>query len=79
MLEKIDVTTSIFSEKYLNNLSEFKEMLQNTTIKKSDERYKQHLSNFILFLKNQNIINNIENNNFKEIEKLFYRIVICSL
>ena len=76
MLEKIDVTTSIFSEKYLNNLSEFKEMLQNTTIKKSDERYKQHLSNFILFLKNQNIINNIENNNFKEMEKLFYRIVM---
>lgn len=76
VLENIDVTTSIFSEKYLKNLSELKEMFQKNTISKSDERYKQHLSNFILFLKNQNIINNIENNNFKEIEKLFYRIVM---
>lgn len=76
ILEEINITTSIFSEKYLRNLRELKEMFQNNTIKKSDERYKQHLSNFILFLKNQNIINNIENNNFKEIEKLFYRIVM---
>ena len=76
ILEEIDVTTSIFSEKYLNNLSELKEMLQNNAISKNDKIYKQHLSNFILFLKNQNIINNIENNNFKEIEKLFYRIVM---
>ena len=76
VLEEIDVTTSIFSEKYLRNLSELKEMLKNNTISKNDKWYKQHLSNFILFLKNQNIINNIENNNFKEIEKLFYRIVM---
>ena len=76
VLEKIDATTSIFSKEYIKNLSELKEMFQNNTITKSDESYKQHLSNFILFLKNQNIINNIENNNFKEIEKLFYRIVM---
>lgn len=76
VLEEIDVTTSIFSEKYLNNLSELKEMLQNNIITKNDEKYKKHLSNFILFLKNQNIITNIENNNFREIEKLFYRIVM---
>lgn len=75
VLEEIDETTSIFSEKYLKNLSEFKVMLQNNIIFKNDKRYKQHLSNFIMFLKNQNIINNIENNNFKEIEKMFYRIV----
>ena len=76
ILEDIDDVTSIFSEKYLKNLSEFKEMFQNNTISKSDECYKQHLYNFVLFLKNQNIINNIENSNFKEIEKLFYRIVM---
>lgn len=75
VLEEIDETTSIFSEKHLKNLSEFKVMLQNNIISKNDKRYKQHLSNFIMFLKNQNIINNIENNNFKEIEKMFYRIV----
>ncbi len=76
ILQEIDITTSIFSEKYLKNLSELKEMLQNNTISKNNKIYKQHLSNFILFLKNQNIINNIENNNFKEIEKLFYRIIM---
>lgn len=76
VLEEIDATTSIFSEKYLKNLSELKDMFQNNIISKNDEIYKQHLYNFILFLKNQNIINNIENNNFKEIEKLFYRIIM---
>jgi len=76
VLEEIDETTSIFSEKYLRNLSELREMFKNNIISKSDGSYKQHLSNFILFLKNQNIINNIDNNNFKEIERLFYRIVM---
>ena len=76
ILEEIDEATSIFSEKYLKNLSELREMLKNKVILKSDKQYKNHLSNFILFLKNQNIIDNIENNNFREIEKLFYRIVM---
>ena len=75
-LEEIDVTTSIFSEKYFKNLSELKEMLKSNSISKIDKSYKQHLANFILFLKKQNIINNIDNNNFKEIEILFYRIVL---
>ena len=75
-LEKTDITTSIFSDKYLRNLSELKEMFQNNIISRNDKRYIQHLSNFILFLQEQNIINNIENNNFKEIEKLFYRIIM---
>ena len=76
VLEKIDETTSIFSDKYLKNLCELKVMFQNNTIFKSNDSYKKHLVNFINFLKKQNIINNIENNNFKEIEKLFYRIVM---
>lgn len=76
VLEKIDETTSIFSDKYLKNLCELKVMFKNNTISKSDDVYKKHLYNFIMFLKNQNIINNIENNNFKEIEKLFYRIIM---
>ncbi|MGM9881613.1 MAG: hypothetical protein ACI31S_02075 [Bacilli bacterium] len=76
ILEEIDEMTSVFSEKYFKNLSELREMLKSNIISKSDENYKQHLSNFILFLRNQNIVNNIENNNFKEIEKLFYKIVM---
>ena len=76
VLQDIDVTTSIFSERYLNNLSELKERLQNNIISKNDVSYKRHLSNFILFLKKQNIINDIEGNNFKEIERLFYGIVM---
>lgn len=76
ILEDIDETTSIFSEKYLKNMKEIREKLKNNDITKSDKRYKMLLSNFILFLKNQNIINNIEGNYFKEIERLFYRIVM---
>lgn len=76
VLEQIDETTSIFSEKYFKNLKEIKEKLKNNDITKSDKQYKLLLSNFILFLKNQNIINNIEGNNYKEIERLFYKIVM---
>ncbi len=76
VFEPIDETTSIFSEKYFKNLKGLKEKLKNNDITKNDTEYKLHLSNFILFLKNQNIINNIEGNNFKEIEKLFHRIVM---
>lgn len=76
ILEQIDETTSIFSGKYFKNLKEIKVKLKNNDITKSDKQYKLLLSNFILFLKNQNIINNIEGNNFKEIERLFYRIVM---
>lgn len=76
VLKEIDETTSIFSKKYLDNLSELKKMFKENNISKNDRRYKQHLSNFILFLKTKKIINNIEGNNFKEIEKLFYKIVM---
>ncbi len=76
VLEKIDETTSIFSKKYFKNLKEIKEKLTNNAITKSDNQYTILLSNFILFLKNQNIINSIEENNFKEIERLFYRVVM---
>lgn len=76
VLEQVDETTSIFSEKYFKNLKEIKEKLKNNEITKSDMQYKMLLSNFILFLKNQNIIDNIEGNNFKEIDRLFYRIVM---
>lgn len=75
LLEKIDESTSIFSEIYLKNLSEIRELLKNKKILKSDEIYKQHLYNFILFLKNKKIINDIDGNNFIEIEKLFYKII----
>lgn len=76
VLEQIDETTSIFSEKYFKNMKEIREKLKNRDITKNDKQYKMLLSNFILFLKNQNIINNIEGNNFNEIERLFYRIVM---
>lgn len=76
VLEQTLETTSIFSEKYFKNLKEIKEKLKNNNITKDDKQYKLLLSNFILFLKELNIINNIEGNNFKEIERLFYRIVM---
>lgn len=86
VIKPINKSTSIFSKEYFKNLSEIKEKLNNKAILKNDKVYKDHLANFILFLQNSNIINNIEDNNFKEIEKLFYKIVkgypisiLCSL
>ena len=78
ILEPISESTSIFSKEYIKNLKEIRDMLKNNSITKSNEIYKQHLSNFVLFLKNNEIIFDIEGNNFKEIEKLFYRIVMGS-
>lgn len=75
-LEEIDNTTSIFSGKYFKNLSELKEMFKNNLITRKDQNYKEHLALFIVFLKNRNIIDSFEGNNLKEIEKLFYRIVM---
>ena len=76
VLEGIDSKTSIFSEKYFKNLSILKEMLMNKTISRNNESYKKHLYNFTLFLENNNIVNNIDDNNFKEIERLFYGIIM---
>lgn len=76
ILENIDEKTSIFSVNYFKNLKELQFLLKKKIITKNDLEYKKHLSNFILFLENQNIIINMEGNNFKEIEKLFYRIVM---
>jgi len=76
ILEDIDENTSIFSKKYFKNMKELREKLKNNDITKNDECYKKLLTNFILFFKNENIINNIEGNKFKELDKLFYRIVM---
>ena len=76
VFEKIDGNFSIFSANYFKNLKEIKEKFKNNNITKSDKQYKMLLSNFICCLKQLNIINSIEGNNFKEIEKLFYKIVM---
>ena len=73
--EKIDKNTSIFSKEYFKNLKELNIKLRNKEINKSSQEYKMMLVLFINFLKNNNIIFDIEGNNFKEIEKLFYKIV----
>lgn len=75
-INPINNKTSIFSEIYINNLNEIKEMFNSKTITKNSSIYKEHLSNFIIFLKNKNIVNNIDNDNFKEIDNLFYKIVM---
>ena len=73
--EKIDKNTSIFSKEYFKNLKELNIELKNKEINKSSQEYKMMLALFINFLRNNNIIFDIEGNNFKEIEKLFYKIV----
>ncbi len=76
ILESIDETISIFSKIYFKNMKEVREKLKNNDITKNDQQYKMLLTNFILFFQNENIINNTEDNVFKEIDKLFYRIVM---
>ena len=71
----IDINTSIFSEVYFKNLNELKELFKNNLITRTNDIYKKHLTNFILYLKNKNIIIDIDNS-FNEVEKLFYKIVI---
>lgn len=74
-IEDIDNSTSIFSEKYIKNLKELNILLKNKSIDKNSDIYKKHLSLLILYLKEHNIISNLEGNNLKEIEKLFQRLV----
>ena len=74
-LFNIDFNTSIFSEEYFKNLCELKELFKNKLIDRSSDVYKKHLTCFIMFLKKQNIINDIDKG-FNEIEKLFYKIVM---
>lgn len=75
-VEDIDLNTSIFSNKFINNLNGLKELFKNNKISKSDELYKKHLTIFIMYLKSRNIITNVEDNYFTEVEKLFYKIVM---
>ena len=75
IIDDIDEKTNIFSLKYLKNLKELNYLLKNNLITKNDTNYKKHLTNFIIYLKQKNIITDIDDDNFKEIEKTFYRIV----
>ena len=75
-IDEIDVNTSIFSLKYLKNLEVLKNLFKNKKISKDNDFYKQHLTNFIMFLQKQNIVTDISDINLKEIDKLFYRIVM---
>lgn len=75
-LENINENTSIFSEKYFQNLAELKCMLKQKVISKNDLSYQQHFLNFVLYLKNQNIIQDINDQAITNIETLFYRVVM---
>lgn len=75
-IEKIDESTSIFSKDYFKNLKELKNLLTNKKITKNNYHYKKHFTNLVLYLKNKNIVFNFDDNNLKEIEKLFYKIVM---
>lgn len=80
IIEEIDESTNIFSSIYLKNLKELKYLLNNKIITKNDIRYKKHLTNFILYLEKKNVIFDIDDDSFKEIEKLFYKIINgCSM
>jgi len=74
-IKEIDEETSIFSEKYINNLKELNYLLKNKIITKQDSNYKNHLIVFIIYLIKKNIIDEIDDEIIKKIQVLFYKIV----
>jgi len=75
-VDEIDISTSIFSNKYLKNLKELKKLLTNNIITKSDQRYQTYFVNYIIYLKNKYVISDMSDESFKQIENLFYKIVM---
>lgn len=75
-VEKIDTSTSIFSNTYISNLAKIKYLLKNKIISKSSDIYKKHFTNFILYLKQEKIIEEIDDDNFKTLDQFFYSIIM---
>lgn len=74
-LDEINEDTSIFSNTYVNNLMKLKVLLKNKSITYDDELYKKHLLLIVLYLKKKNKIDNLNDDNFKVINKLFLKII----
>jgi len=72
----IDENISIYSYEYLKNLKEIKLLLKSKTINKDSLIYQKHYKIFVQYLKNIGFLNELNEEFIKEIEILFYRIVM---
>lgn len=67
---------SIFRNEYIKNIEILKKLFKINAITRTSNNYKEHLNLFISYLKDVNIINDMNDYIYREIEKLFYRIVM---
>lgn len=72
----ISENNSIYSYEYLKNLKEIKLLLKNKNINKDSLIYQKHYKIFVQYLKNIGFLNELNEEFIKEIEILFYRIVM---
>lgn len=75
-LEPINESTSIFSKTYFKNLKELRSLLKTNKIYKSDLAYQQHFALFTKYLIDKQIINTEVSKDLREVDILFYRIVM---
>lgn len=75
-LNEINDTTSPFSNDFLQNLNLLQILLKKEIISRNDSSYKKHLNIVMNYLSSKNIIVESNKENYREIEKLFYRIVM---
>lgn len=75
-LTPVSKITSITSSEYFNNLAYLKENLKNKNISKNSSIYEDNLAKFIVFLKENNIISDLNTTSLIEINKYFYRTIM---
>lgn len=75
-LTPISEISSITSRAYFENLAYLKAQLIAKKISKKDAIYEENLTKFVLYLKENSIISNLNNSNIRVIDKYFYRLVM---
>ena len=75
-LNEINDKTSPFSNDFLQNLNILQILLKKEIISRNDPSYKSHLKVIMNYFESKNIIIERNETNYREIEKLFYRIVM---
>lgn len=72
-LSKIDEETSLFSKAYCKNLKEIRLLIENKIITRNSEIYINHFKVFYKYLVSSKNLGELNENEVKEIEKLFFR------
>ena len=73
-IENISEDTSLFSKVYFKNLKEMSVLIENKTITRNSEIYKEHFKIFYKYLVKSKNLGELDAAKIREIEKLFFRI-----